>query len=60
MSNYIANAVAYFRNNNEKVRHLINNDKTGVPLRPSLSEWNKPEIWQGNHWKWLLQYLKKN
>ena len=59
MDNYISQAFIYFRENKERVMFLINNDKSGPPDRPTLSDWSKPEIWKGSHWKWLLNHLKE-
>lgn len=57
--NYIDNAKIWYKQNKDQVDKLIKNSKKPFAVRPSLEDYNSPELWRADHWIWFLKEVDK-
>lgn len=52
-------AETWYQNHKEHVEKLIKNSDVNFPVRPSLEDMERPELWKGMHWIWFLEERNK-
>ena len=56
---YMEKAEQWYKDHTEHVKHLIKTSNINFPIRPSLEDLSKPELWKGMHWIWFLEERNK-